>query len=66
MPGVWGAHVDGPQGSVECVDVEPGAPPGACVPGGESPAAAPLRELTGEELSDTAMFLPLISCVFGS
>jgi hypothetical protein len=50
MPGVWTAHVDGPQGSVELVDVEPGRATWRARAGSaESPAAAPLRELTGED-----------------
>jgi Phosphodiester glycosidase len=50
MPGVWTAHVDGPQGSVEIVDVEPGRATWRARAGSaESPAASPLRELTGED-----------------
>jgi hypothetical protein len=50
MPGVWRAHLDGPQGSVELVDVEPGRATWRVRAGaGESPAAAPLRELTGDD-----------------
>ena len=50
MPGVWSAHVDGPQGSVELVDVEPGRATWRVRAGtAESPAATPLRELTGDD-----------------
>lgn len=50
MPGVWTAHVDGPQGSVELVDVEPGRATWRVRAGSaESQAAAPLRELTGDD-----------------
>jgi len=50
MPGVWTSHVDGPQGSVELVDVEPGRATWRLRAGAaESPAAAPLRELTGDD-----------------
>jgi hypothetical protein len=48
MPGIWSARVDGPEGSVELVDVEPGRATWRVRAGAtESPAAAPLRELTG-------------------
>jgi hypothetical protein len=50
MPGLWAAHVDGRQGSVELVDVETGRATWRVRAGtSESPAAAPLRELTGED-----------------
>jgi len=50
MPGVWTAHVDGPQGSVELVDVEPGRATWRERAGSaESPAATPLRDLESEE-----------------
>ncbi len=50
MPGVWTAHVDGPQGSVEMLDVEPGRATWRVRAGAaESPASAPLRELAGDE-----------------
>ena len=50
MPGVWSSHVDGPRGSVELVDVEPGRATWRIRAGtSESPAAAPLRELTGDD-----------------
>jgi hypothetical protein len=50
MPGVWSAHVDGPQGSVELIDVEPGRATWRVRAGSaESPGAAPLRELTGDD-----------------
>jgi hypothetical protein len=50
IPGVWSAHVDGPEGSVELLDVEPGRATWRVRAGAlESPAATPLRELTGEE-----------------
>jgi hypothetical protein len=50
MPGVWAAHADGPQGSVELLDVEPGRATWRVRAGtAESPAAAPLRELTGDD-----------------
>lgn len=50
MPGIWAAHADGPQGSVELLDVEPGRATWRVRAGGhESPGASPLRELTGEE-----------------
>jgi hypothetical protein len=50
MPGVWTAHVDGPQGSVELVDLEPGRATWRIRAGAaESPASAPLRELTGDD-----------------
>jgi hypothetical protein len=50
MPGVWTAHVDGSQGTVELTDVEPGRAIWRVRAGAnESPAAAPLRELTGDD-----------------
>ena len=50
MPGIWSARVDGPSGSVELVDVEPGRATWRVRAGAtESPAATPLRELTGED-----------------
>jgi hypothetical protein len=51
MPGIWTAHVDGPQGgSVEVVDVEPGRATWRVRAGAaESPAAAPLRELASDD-----------------
>jgi len=50
MPGVWSTHMDGPQGSVELVDVEPGRATWRIRAGtDESPAATPLRELGGDE-----------------
>jgi len=50
MPGVWSAQVDGAQGSVELVDVEPGRATWRIRAGtSESPAATPLRELTGDD-----------------
>ena len=50
MPGIWSAHADGPQGSVELLDVEPGRATWRVRAGTkESPAAAPLRELAGDE-----------------
>ncbi|HEY3819449.1 MAG TPA: phosphodiester glycosidase family protein [Polyangiaceae bacterium] len=50
MPGIWAAHVDGPEGSVELVDVEPGRATWRVRAGAlESPASTPLRELTGDD-----------------
>jgi hypothetical protein len=50
IPGIWTAHIDGPQGSVELVDVEAGRATWRARAGtAESPAAAPLRELTGDD-----------------
>jgi hypothetical protein len=50
MPGVWHAHVDGPEGSVELTDVEAHRATWVVRAGAaESPAAAPLRELTGDD-----------------
>jgi hypothetical protein len=50
MAGIWSAHADGPQGSVELLDVEPGRATWRIRAGAkESPAASPVRELTGEE-----------------
>ena len=50
MPGVWSARVDGAQGSVELFDVEPGRATWRVRAGAaESPAATPLRELTGDD-----------------
>jgi hypothetical protein len=54
MPGVWVAHVDGGANgadrSVELVDVEPGRATWRVRAGAiESPAAAPLRELAGDD-----------------
>jgi hypothetical protein len=50
MPGVWRAHVDGPEGSVELTDVEAHRATWVVRAGAaESPAAAPLRELTGDD-----------------
>jgi hypothetical protein len=50
MPGVWAARVDGPQGSVELLDVEAGRATWRLRAGTtESLAATPLRELTGDD-----------------
>lgn len=50
MPGVWRTHVDGSQGPVELVDLEAQRARWAIRAGAtESPAAAPLRELTGDD-----------------
>ncbi|MGH7298455.1 MAG: hypothetical protein ACRELB_26175, partial [Polyangiaceae bacterium] len=50
MPGIWSAHADGPEGSVELLDVEPGRATWRVRAGAhESLAASPLRELTGED-----------------
>jgi hypothetical protein len=50
MPGVWRTHVDGPEGSVELVDVEARRATWTVRAGAaESPAAAPLRELIGDD-----------------
>ena len=50
MPGVWTARVDGPQGSVELFDVEPGRATWRVRAGAtESVASTPLRELTGDD-----------------
>jgi hypothetical protein len=50
MPGVWRAHVDGSPGTVELTDIEPGRAIWRVRAGAnESPAAAPLRELAGDE-----------------
>jgi len=47
---VWRTHVDGPEGSVELVDVEAQRATWVVRAGtAESPAAAPLRELTGDD-----------------
>jgi len=47
---VWSARVDGPEGSVELYDVEPGRATWRVRAGAtESLAATPLRELTGED-----------------
>ena len=50
MPGIWSARVDGPAGSVDLVDVEPGRATWRVRAGAlESPAATPLRELAGDD-----------------
>ncbi len=50
MPGLWSAHVDGPQGSVDLVDVEAGRATWTVRAGAaESLGASPLRELTGDD-----------------
>jgi hypothetical protein len=50
MAGVWASHVDGPQGTVELTDIEPGRAVWRIRAGtNESPAAAPLRELAGDD-----------------
>jgi len=50
LPGIWSSHVDGPQGPVELLDVEAARATWAVRAGAaESPAAAPLRELTGDD-----------------
>jgi len=50
MPGIWSARVDGPEGSVALIDVEPGRATWRVRAGAtESPAATPLRELTGDD-----------------
>jgi hypothetical protein len=50
MPGIWSARLDGAEGRVELIDVEPGRATWRVRAGAtESPAAAPLRELTGED-----------------
>ena len=50
MPGVWKTHVDGPEGSVDLLDVEAQRAAWIVRAGAaESPAAAPLRELTGDD-----------------
>ncbi len=50
LPGVWTSHVDGPQGPVELLDVEAPRARWAVRAGGlESPAASPVRELTGDD-----------------
>jgi hypothetical protein len=50
MPGVWRTHVDGPEGSVELLDIEAQRATWVVRAGAaESPAASPLRELTGDD-----------------
>ncbi len=50
MPGLWRTHVDGPEGSVELVDVEAQRATWTVRAGAtDSPAASPLRELTGDD-----------------
>jgi hypothetical protein len=50
MPGIWSTRVGGEQGGVELLDLEPGRATWRVRAGAnESPAATPLRELTGEE-----------------
>lgn len=50
MPGLWRAHLDGPQGPVELTDVEPERAVWRIRAGAkEAPASRPLRELVGDE-----------------
>jgi hypothetical protein len=50
MPGVWRAHLDGPEGPVELTDVAPGRATWRIRAGArEAPASRPLRELVGDE-----------------
>jgi hypothetical protein len=50
MPGVWKAHVDGPHGPTEVVDLEPDRATWRIRAGAhEAPASRPLRELVGDE-----------------
>jgi hypothetical protein len=50
MPGLWSAHVSGAQGGVDLVDIEVSRATWRVRAGAtESPAATPLRELTGED-----------------
>jgi hypothetical protein len=50
MPGIWSARVSGEQAPVELLDLEPGRATWRVRAGAnESPAATPLRELTGDE-----------------
>ncbi len=50
LPGIWTTEVDGPEGSVELTDVEAGRATWRVRAGArDAPAAAPLRELGGDE-----------------
>jgi hypothetical protein len=50
MPGLWSTRLDTPEGSVELVDIEPGRATWRVRAGTrDAPAAAPLRELGGDE-----------------
>jgi hypothetical protein len=50
MPGVWTAPVAAPEGTVQLLDVEPGRSTWRIRAGAkDAPAAAPLRELGGDE-----------------
>jgi hypothetical protein len=49
MPGLWKAHVDGPHGATEVLDVEPGRATWRIRAGAkEAPASRPARELAGD------------------
>lgn len=50
MPGVWKSQVTAPAGNVDLVDIEPGRATWRIRAGAkDAPAAAPLRELAGDE-----------------
>ncbi len=50
LPGLWATRVDGSEGPVEIIDVEPGRATWRLRAGArDAPAAAPLRELGGDE-----------------
>jgi hypothetical protein len=60
MPGLWNGRVSLPQGPVELLDIEPGRATWRIRAGTkDAPAAAPLRELTGEEAGHVLFALGL-------
>jgi hypothetical protein len=60
MPGIWRTQLDGPEGSVELMDVEPGRATWRVRAGArDAPAAAPLRELGGDESRRVVLALGL-------
>ncbi len=60
MPGIWKTQIDGPEGNVEVIDVEPGRSTWRVRAGArDAPAAAPLRELAGDESRRVVLALGL-------
>jgi len=60
MPGLWSGQVDGARGSVELLDIEPGRATWH-IRGGmrDARAAAPLRDLTGDDAKRTLLAMGL-------
>jgi hypothetical protein len=60
MPGLWSGRVGLPQGPIELLDIEPGRASWRIRAGTkDAPAAAPLRELAGEEAGHVLLALGL-------